>query len=74
MTPLERASDLSGVNYWTNRYSSTDGSLLEIISPTGETNSFAYDELDNVKTNRFSDGNLAGVYFSGLVFGANVEC
>lgn len=61
---LERASDLSGSTYWTNRYSSTNGTLLEIVSPTRETNSFTYDQLHNQKTIRFSDGNWLTNYFN----------
>jgi len=52
------ATDLGGTNFggmWTNVYAS-DGALLGVVSPTGETNSFIYDELDNLRTNKFSDG------------------
>jgi RHS repeat-associated protein len=60
---LERATDLGG-NWWTNQFDATSGALLRVLSPTGETNSFVYDALDNLKTNRFSDGRLLVNFFN----------
>ena len=42
---LQTATDLGG-NTWTNNYDPTNGSLLSVVSPTGETNVFTYDALD----------------------------
>ncbi|MCL4789108.1 MAG: hypothetical protein KJ070_20325 [Verrucomicrobia bacterium] len=54
---LYRATDLSGGTWWTNQFDPTNGALLAVISPTAETNSYVYDDLDNVKAIRFSDNN-----------------
>ena len=37
---LERATDLSGVTWWTNHYDPDTGALTNILSPTGETLSY----------------------------------
>jgi len=54
---LYRATDLSGATWWTNQFDATNGALLAVVSPTAETNSYFYDDLDNVKAIRFSDNN-----------------
>lgn len=54
---LYRATDLSGSTWWTNEFDLNTGALTNVVSPTGEAISYAYDALDNVKTIRFSDGN-----------------
>jgi len=61
---LSRATDLSGSTWWTNQYDSSSGTLTNILSPTGETLSYAYDNLDNVKTVRFGDGNFLTNYYN----------
>jgi RHS repeat-associated protein len=53
---LYRATDLSGATWWTNQFD-TNGALIAVISPTAETNSYVYDELDNLKAIQFSDNN-----------------
>ena len=54
---LYRATDLSGTTWWTNEFDADTGLLTNMLSPTGETLSYTYDELDNVETIRFGDGN-----------------
>src|ERR1041385_107873 len=54
---LERATDLSGSTWWTNQYDLDSGALTNVLSPTGETLSYTYDDLDNLKTIRFGDGH-----------------
>ncbi|MCO5053375.1 MAG: hypothetical protein M9920_13880 [Verrucomicrobiae bacterium] len=54
---LYRATDLSGATWWTNQFDAETGALTNVLSPTGETLSYTYDDLDNVKSIRFGDGN-----------------
>ncbi len=54
---LRRATDLSGVIWWTNQFDPNTGALTNVLSPTGETNFYIHDELDNVKAIGFADGN-----------------
>lgn len=54
---LYRATDLSGATWWTNQFDATSGALTNVVSPTGETLGYTYDDLDNVKAIRFGDGN-----------------
>ena len=61
---LSRATDLSGAVWWTNQFDLNTGALTNVVSPTGETNSYTYDSLDNVKTIRFSDGNYMTNFFN----------
>jgi RHS repeat-associated protein len=53
---LLTATDLGG-NTWTNQYHLDSGALTNVLSPTGESLSYTYDSLDNVKTIRFGDGH-----------------
>jgi len=61
---LSRATDLSGSIWWTNQYDSSSGALTNVVSPTGETLSYGYDNLDNLKTIRFGDGNYLTNYYN----------
>ncbi|HWQ92087.1 MAG TPA: RHS repeat-associated core domain-containing protein [Clostridia bacterium] len=61
---LCRATDLSGTIWWTNEFNPTNGALIAVISPTGETNAYTYDDLDNVKTIQFSDGNYLTNFYN----------
>jgi RHS repeat-associated protein len=54
---LYRATDLSGATWWTNHFDAESGALTNVLSPTGETLGYTYDNLDNVKSIRFGDGN-----------------
>ncbi len=53
---LETSTDLGG-NQWINQYDQVSGALTNILSPTGESLFYTYDELDNRKAFRFPDGN-----------------
>lgn len=53
---IERASD-SGGNWYTNQYHLTDGTLTNVIGPTGEKLTYVYDSLKNLTAIRFADGN-----------------
>jgi RHS repeat-associated protein len=53
---LETSTDLGG-NKWINKYDTVSGALTNILSPTGESLFYTYDELDNRKTIQFPDGN-----------------
>lgn len=61
---LYRATDLSGATWWTNQFNPDTGALTNVLSPTGETNSYTYDSLDNVKTIQFSDGNYMTNFYN----------
>ena len=53
---LMRATDLGGAVWWTNQFDGDTGALTNLVSPTGESLTYTYDDLDNVKTIRFADG------------------
>jgi YD repeat-containing protein len=57
------ATDLGG-NIWTNQYDLDSGALTNVLSPTGETLSYTYDGLDNVKTIRFSDNHYLTNFYN----------
>ena len=59
---LETSTDLGG-NKWTNKYDQVSGALTNILSPTGESLFYTYDELDNRKAIRFPDGNWLTNWF-----------
>ncbi len=61
---LLTATDLGGTNTWTNQYDADNGALTNVLSPTGETLTYAYDDLDNVKTIRFGDGNYLTNFYN----------
>jgi RHS repeat-associated protein len=60
---LERASDLSGI-WYTNQHDSASGQLTNVLGPTGESLSYVYDNLGNVKATRFGDGNWLTNYYN----------
>jgi RHS repeat-associated protein len=51
-----QASDLGGVNFWTNSYD-LNGNVSSISGPTSETVSNLYDDMDNLTQVQFPDGN-----------------
>jgi RHS repeat-associated protein len=61
---LYRTTDLSGATWWTNQYDADTGALTNVLSPTGETLGYAYDDLDNVAAIRFGDGNWLTNFYS----------
>jgi RHS repeat-associated protein len=61
---LYRATDLSGSTWWTNQFDADTGALTNVLSPTGETLGYTYDDLDNVATIRFGDGNWLTNFYS----------
>lgn len=54
---LAWATDLSGATWWTNQFDAATGSLTNVVSPTGENLTYAYDERQNILNIRFGDGN-----------------
>jgi RHS repeat-associated protein len=60
---LLTASDLGG-NLWTNQYDPDSGALTNVLSPTGETLSYTFDSLDNVKTIRYGDGHYLTNFYN----------
>ncbi len=60
---LLTATDLGG-NLWTNQYDLDTGALTNVLSPTSEKLTYSYDDLDNVKTIRFGDGNYLTNYYN----------
>ncbi len=61
---LAQATDLSGTVWWTNQYDPQSGGLTNVLSPTGESLSYVYDNLDNLARIRFGDGNYLTNYYN----------